>query len=209
MSASKADGVSIVAHSGDFQRKKIMHLHTCFNQILAELTSTLAQIDEKSAQALIDSIMNAERIFVAGSGRSGLIMRGFAMRLMHLEFEAHVVGYVTTPAIRAGDLLIIGSGSGATASLRTFAQTARVHGAHIALITAVDNAPLAEIAEQVLVISAPTPKANFVPDTPSVQPMASLFEQTMLVLLDALSLLIMNQLNQNDASAFLRHANLE
>lgn len=186
-----------------------MQLHTCFSQILAELTSTLSLIDEKPGQALIDSIVNAERIFVAGSGRSGLIMRGFAMRLMHLEFETHVVGHVTTPAIRAGDLLIIGSGSGATASLRTFAHTAQEQGARIALITAVDNSPLSKMADQVLIISAPTPKAEVVPDTSSIQPMASLFEQTMLVLLDALSLLIMDQLNLSDANAFSWHANLE
>lgn len=186
-----------------------MQLHTYFNQILAELTSTLSEIDEQSSQALIDNILNAERVFVAGSGRSGLIMRGFAMRLMHLGFGAHVVGYVTTPAIRAGDLLVIGSASGATASLRTFAQTAQEQGARFALITAADKSPLASMADQVLAISAPTPKADIVSRTASVQPMASLFEQTMLILLDTLSLLIMDQLDLDDANAFLRHANLE
>ena len=35
-----------------------------------------------------------------------------AMRLMHVGFEAHVVGEATTPSIAEGDRLMVFSGSG-------------------------------------------------------------------------------------------------
>lgn len=37
------------------------------------------------------------------------MIRGLAMRLMHLGFDSHVVGDTTTPALAAGGLLIASS----------------------------------------------------------------------------------------------------
>jgi len=37
-----------------------------------------------------------------GVGRSGLIGRAFAMRLMHLGFEVYVLGETITPAVEKG-----------------------------------------------------------------------------------------------------------
>ena len=78
--------------------------------------------------------MGARTVFVAGSGRSGLAMRSFAMRLIHLGLSAHVVGETTTPRITDRDLLLIGSGSGSTPglgrSLREGAVDRRRGGPH-------------------------------------------------------------------------------
>ena len=71
----------------------------------------------------------SSRIFVAGAGRSGLCMRAFGMRLMHLGKTVYVVGETTTPSIAATDLLILGSGSGRTASLLAMAEQAQRRGA--------------------------------------------------------------------------------
>ena len=50
----------------------------------------------------------------SGAGRISLIMQAMGTRLMHLGKTVHVVGKSTTPSIRAGELLILGSGSGQT-----------------------------------------------------------------------------------------------
>lgn len=55
-----------------------------------------------------DAILKADRIFVAGAGRSGFVARAFANRLMHMGLTVFFVGEPTTPAIKAGDLLVIG-----------------------------------------------------------------------------------------------------
>ena len=52
--------------------------------------------------------------FTIGRGRLRLVMDMFAIRLMHLGLNVHAIGEPTTPAMRSGDLLVIGSGSGKT-----------------------------------------------------------------------------------------------
>ena len=52
-------------------------------------------------------ILNARRIYVMGAGRSGLVAKGFAMRLMHLGFQSYVVGETITPALQKGDVIVI------------------------------------------------------------------------------------------------------
>ncbi len=148
-------------------------------------------------------------MFIAGRGRTGLIMRGFAMRLMHLGLAAHVVDDVTTPAIAPGDLLIVGSGSGRTESLVGAAARAQSLGARVALVTAAAESPIGERAACVLHIAAPTPKNASQGAPTSVQPMGSLFEQALGLLLDALIMQLMGEMGVDAAAMFARHANLE
>src|SRR5512133_4294126 len=90
--------------------------------VLKELEGALKQIDPVKAESLVDAIISANKIFVAGTGRSQMMIRGLAMRLMHLGFKSYVVGETVTPAIEPGDLLIIGSGSGETSILTVMAN---------------------------------------------------------------------------------------
>ena len=90
--------------------------------ILKELEEPLKQIDPKKAEELADAIIGADKVIVAGTGRSQMMIRGLAMRLMHLGFRSYVVGETVTPAIEPGDILIIGSGSGETATLTRHGQ---------------------------------------------------------------------------------------
>ena len=90
--------------------------------IVNELGQALSSISERNTENLIDMIEGADRVFLAGCGRSGLMVRGFAMRLMHMGKKVYVVGETTTPSINQGDLLIIASGSGETGSLVAMAN---------------------------------------------------------------------------------------
>src|SRR5262245_31197647 len=128
--------------------------------VLGELEASLRATDANEVNALRQAIVEAPRIFVAGRGRSGLQMRAFAMRLMHLGLTAHVVDDVTTPAIESTDLLLLGSGSGRTASLVGFADRAKSLRARIGLITSAQSSPLAERADLIVHVKAPSPKAN-------------------------------------------------
>lgn len=186
-----------------------MTIQTHLDAILKELRHTLEAIDPTEVTALIEAIGRAPRIFVAGAGRSGLVMRGFAMRLMHLGYNVHAVGETTTPAIAAGDLLLIGSGSGSTAGPLQSAQTASSIGATIALVTIHRESPIARLADHVLSIQAPTPKLEQATGFRSVQPMGSLFEQSLGLLLDALIMQSMAKTGQDQSTMFGRHANLE
>lgn len=175
-----------------------------------ELSASLDRIDTQQMQQAVDAIQNAPRVFLAGAGRSGLGIRGFAMRLMHLGKAAYVVGDTTTPAIAAGDLLIVGSGSGRTASLVASATKAKSLSAKVLLVTIDANSPIGEMADHVIQVPAPSPKAEAgSSDVTSIQPMGSLFEQTLFILLDSLVVLLMEATSQTTDEMFERHANLE
>jgi 6-phospho-3-hexuloisomerase len=167
-------------------------------------------VGEESLERAVSLICPAARIFLAGTGRSGLAVRAFTMRLMHMGKTAHMVGDTTTPAICAGDLLIIGSGSGRTASLLAAARKARDLDVTVLLFTIDDGSPIAELANCVVRIGAPSPKATAAPgEARSVQPMGSLFEQTLFLLFDALVLALMRVEHITADAMFSRHANLE
>jgi 6-phospho-3-hexuloisomerase len=136
-------------------------------------------------------------------------MRAFAMRLMHLGLQAYVVDEVTTPGIASGDLLLIGSGSGKTASLVQYTRRAKDLGARVGLITADSRSEIATLADLVVEISAPTPKSDRLSTRSSLQPMGSLFEQSLGILLDVLILVVMETEGVDAGQMFARHANLE
>ena len=180
--------------------------------VVDEIGWTLAQVSCEEFDALVREILDASRVFVAGAGRTGLAMKGYAMRLAQLGLRVHVVGETTTPAIGPGDLLLIGSGSGVTERLVHYAGKASGAGARVAVATADAGSPAARLADRVVVIPAPTPKsANETRDEGpgSHQPMGTLFEQSLGVMLDASVMPLMTQLKETGSGMFARHANLE
>jgi 6-phospho-3-hexuloisomerase len=178
-------------------------------KIAKELEKTTAGLDPASGEKLCGLILAAKKIFVAGAGRSRLMARAFAMRLMHLGFTAYVVGETVTPNIEAGDLLIIGSGSGETASLVSMAAKAKSIGFTLALVSIFPKSSIGKQADVVIKIIAPTIKVKTDIGFTSIQPMGSLFEQTLLVAFDAMILWLMEKLGKSADAMFNRHANLE
>ena len=177
--------------------------------ILDDLRRALTQVEPGEVEALQKAILAAERIFIAGKGRSGLQMKAFGMRLMHLGFSAHVVDDVTTPAIGAGDLLLIGSSSGRTASLLRYAADAEAAGAKLAVITGNPDAPIAASAQTLLRIPASNFKAGRASGVESVLVMGSLFEHSLGLICDLLIIRLKDALDVDESVMRARHANLE
>jgi 6-phospho-3-hexuloisomerase len=50
-----------------------------------EIENCLGSVSDEAFQKGLREIEAADQIFVAGAGRSGLAIRGLAMRLMHAE----------------------------------------------------------------------------------------------------------------------------
>ena len=179
--------------------------------ILRELSYSLERISETQAEAFVKAVLAARRVYVAGTGRSLLMMRCFAMRLMHMELTAYVVGETVTPAIGPGDLLVIGSGSGETGTLKVMAKKARDVGASLALITAHPESTMGRMADVVVAIAAPTVKNAGGNDFETVQPGASMFEQSLLLFGDMMVLEIQRLLGVTDKNESMNrlHTNLE
>ena len=182
---------------------------TTIKRIAKEVHDCIANVSSEEVDAAVDLIEGPPRVFVAGAGRSALGIRGFAMRLMHLGVTSHVVGETTTPGIAAGDVLVIGSGSGSTASLVAAAEKAHAIGVSILLVTIDPTSPIGQLADVTIRVPAPSPKAAGGGSSSSIQPMGSLFEQSLFLLLDALIVLLMNKKGIDSEEMFGRHANLE
>jgi 6-phospho-3-hexuloisomerase len=175
-----------------------------------ELDSIVQRVVSEHPEALAafaELIAESPRVFVFGAGRSGLALRMTAMRLMHLGLEVHVVGEVTAPAIEAADLLLTASGSGATGGIVRAAQTATSVGARVAAITTDPASPLAELADATIVVPAAGKLDRS--GTASAQYAGGLFEQSVVVIGDALFHALWQRSGQSADELWPRHANLE
>jgi 6-phospho-3-hexuloisomerase len=168
-------------------------------KVLDEVRQALAGINDHEERGFVDAIVAAREIFITGRGRSGLVGGAFANRLAHLGKRAHVVGEATTPAISAGDLLVVCSGSGRTPGPLLNAQQAIEAGAQVWAVTQDPSSPLAAAAGHMVRI----------PAVPSSQPGASAFEQALLLFLDAVIVRLMARLGETEQTMLARHSRLE
>jgi len=150
-------------------------------------------IDDEQVEQMIKTIESSYSTFIVGSGRTGLMGKAFAMRLMHLGFRVHVVGDVTTPAITRKDVLIALSGSGETKNVTLVADAAKEVGAKVVGITTNPKSTLGKIMDVTINIQSKTNiawehytshvlKGNY----DDLTPMGTLFEDSTNLFLDGL-----------------------
>jgi len=180
-----------------------------YKLILEEIKNTLGSMSQEKTDKLTRLIANSGKVFIAGTGRTGLMMKAFAIRLMQMGIKVHVAGETTTPAIKAGDMLFIGSGSGETESLTVMASKAKKIGAKLTLVSMSADSTLGEIVDTTIEIPAKGSKSVISSPSDSVQPMCNLFEQSLLIYLDTLSISLMEHKKIDQKTLYENHANLE
>ncbi len=178
--------------------------------VLGELGGACSNLKQEQLDELQAQILKADKIFVAGAGRSMMMIRGLAMRLMQMGFKAYVVGETVTPAIEPGDLLIVASGSGTTGTLTVMSEKCKKIGAGLALITTRSDSPIGNMADYIVEVQAATTKSES-NKRKSIQPGANTFEQSVLLIGDAIIIHIISTDSLSDSNKALmnRHANLE
>ena len=174
-----------------------------------EIAAVLKKIEESQTETLLDAVCGAKKVYVYGVGRSLLMLRGLAMRLMHAGLESYVVGDTTTPAFEKEDILILASGSGETAGLINTAKRAKQIGGKVALITASPRSALGRMSDILIEIPVCVEQCVNESDKEQILPGGSLFEQCTLVLGDAAFLSLARREGIPRERLFARHANLE
>ncbi|MGA7798433.1 MAG: 6-phospho-3-hexuloisomerase [Methanoregula sp.] len=189
-------------------------------QLMAsKIRGIASSLSDNDVDKFIAEILHARRIYVMGAGRSGLVAKGFAMRLMHLGLQSYVVGETITPAIQDGDLIVIFSGSGKTKTIADLAETGKDIGAHICLITSNADSRIGKIADCKVIIehqrddsdddAAEFEIRQMLGDHKSFAPLGTLFETTSMIFSDAVISRLM-EITKTDESALKdRHANIE
>lgn len=176
--------------------------------ILNEIQTVLRKVNTKEVDDFIDRIISAKKIVTCGAGRMGMMARAFAMRLSHLNMQAFNLGDSNVPRIGKGDLLIVCSGSGETKTIKELAFIAKEHEAQIALLTNRRESSIGKISDAIVTLAASSKVCPHEKPS-SIQPMTTLNEQSCLIFLDTLVLLLMNKLKQLPEHLKNRHSILE
>ncbi|MCD6195233.1 MAG: 6-phospho-3-hexuloisomerase [Staphylothermus sp.] len=171
----------------------------------------------KMIEALVDAYNRGARILVMGAGRSGLVGKAFAMRLLHLGFQVYVLGETIVPRIKEGDAVIAISGSGRTRLIVTAAEAAKHVGAKVIALTTYPDSPLGKLADIVVRVPGRTKIAKeedyFARQILGIHeplaPLGTLFEDTSLVFLDSVVVELMNKLGKTEEDLRNAHANIE
>jgi 6-phospho-3-hexuloisomerase len=180
-----------------------------YKGILEELSWTMELIDWRQVKDMLKEISLAARIFVYGAGRSGLIIRSFGERLMHIGFEFHIIGEISCPPLGRGDLLLVCTGSGKTKPVLAVCQAARGLGVRIGAVTAAaPGAPVLDLADRVVSLKVPETKPEFFPP-PLFQPMGSPFEQAAFLLCESMAIDLIQDRAVPSGDIARRHANIE
>ncbi|WP_423407805.1 6-phospho-3-hexuloisomerase [Heyndrickxia sp. MSNUG] len=185
-----------------------MHTTQYLAKILKELIRTTDRISDEEAEKLVNGILEAKKVFVAGAGRSGFMAKSFAMRMMHMGIDAYVPGETVTPNFEEGDMIIFASGSGETKSLVSMAEKAKSLGGTVAALTIFPDSTIGKLADMTVKLPG-SPKDQSEGDYKTIQPMGSLFEQTLLLFCDAVILRFMEKKGLDTNKMYGRHANLE
>jgi 3-hexulose-6-phosphate synthase / 6-phospho-3-hexuloisomerase len=179
---------------------KTTHRH----MILDKIATVLSATNDSYYNQLTDMLDNASRVFVAGAGRSGLVCKFFAMRLVHSGYDASVVGEVVTPSIKNGDLLIVISGSGETEQLIAFTKKARTEDARILLVSSKASSTIGDMADAVFQIGRTDQYGKVLG-----MPMGTIFELSTLSFLEGAISHIIHEKGIPEEAMRSRHANLE
>lgn len=178
-------------------------------------------LDLKQVDSFIEVLLKAynerRKVLVMGAGRSGLVGRAFAMRLLHLGFNSYVLGDTIVPSISKGDVAIAISGSGRTQLILTAAEAAKKVGAIVVAITSYPDSPLGSIADLVVWVPGRA-KTSKIEDFFARQilgiheplaPLGTLFEDTAAIFLDGVIYALMKIIGVNEEDMASRHANIE
>ncbi len=179
-------------------------------------------LKKEQVKRMIDKLVEVyhrrdHKILVMGAGRSGLVGRAFAMRLLHLGYNVYVLGDTIVPRIGKEDIVVAISGSGRTKLIVTAAEAAKQVGATVIAVTSYPDSPLAEIADIVVEVPGRTKIAReedyFARQILGIHeplaPLGTLFEDTAMVFLDAVVAELMDRLGKTEEDLKAIHANIE
>jgi 6-phospho 3-hexuloisomerase len=185
--------------------KKKMIFNDSIAYIQKKIKTILENISQEDISKVKQLFFSSNRIFVYGAGRSGLVAKAFAIRLVHLGFQTFVIGETITGPVQKGDLVIIISGSGETIPAVMTAEIAQNLGAKVVSITAKKKSEIAKFADITLYISS---ACNEI-ERKKFAPLGTLFEASVWILLDGIVADLLDSRNETEEKMRSRHATLE
>jgi len=194
-----------------------MILNEAIDEMIDNIEQVSSEIDSESIMKMLDMLIEAKNVFIIGLGRSGLVARAFAMRLMHLGISVYVVGETITPAIYEDDCLLAISGSGETSFIISTAKTSKNRNAKIIAVTSYEDSTLGKLSDLVIHVKGRTKidsekdyiKRQINGRHQPLAPLGTLFEITTLVFLEGVIAELMHRMGKTEDDLKARHTVLE
>ena len=193
-------------------------MKSSINAILENIRNAEEYLDPKVIDKFLNIIIESKNVFLIGAGRSGLVAKAFAMRLMHLGISSYVVGETISPAIYDDDCIIAISGSGETNTIVSAVKIAKSRGSKVLALTSYPDSTLADLSDCFILVKGRTKiesddenymKRQIHGNYTSLTPLGTAFELTTLVFLDALVSELMEMMHQTESDLKSRHTVLE
>lgn len=190
-------------------------------EIAEQILKVARNMDKRQVRRMLEMLLEARekgrKVMVVGAGRSGLVGKAFAMRLMHLGFSVYVLGETITPAVAEGDLIVAISGSGTTQVVVNAAEAAKRVGAKVIAVTSFPDSPLAKVSDHVVHIPGRTKVSKEIDYFTRqilgiyepLAPLGTLFEDAAMVFFDGVIVALMKELGLSESYMRERHANIE
>jgi 6-phospho-3-hexuloisomerase len=188
----------------------LKYLQDYSERILSGIREAVDGLDPHQVEGVLGSLLQVRaegrKILVVGLGRSGLVGRAFAMRIMNLGFNIYVMGETITPAIGKGDLVLIISGSGTTPVAVNVGKMAKRLGVRVIAVTSYPDSPLGRLADQLMQVSGRGIRYHeddynarqIMGDHEPFTPLGTIFEESTLVILDCIITELMERMGIRD-----------
>lgn len=185
--------------------KELYVFSESIDYIQRKIRDILSQVSQDDVEKVKKFFFSSNRIFVYGAGRSGLVAKAFAIRLVHLGFQTFVIGETITVPVQQGDLVVIVSGSGETIPAVMTAEIAHKLGANVVSITGKRQSDIAKYADVTLFLSAACKDV----ERKRYAPLGTLFEASVWILFDGIIADLLESKEETEESMRQRHATLE
>lgn len=201
---------------------KLPHILFSYCQVILDgIYEAIENLDPSQIESMVESLITVRKsnrkLLVVGAGRSGLVGKAFAMRLMHLGFNVYVLGETITPSVGEEDLVLIISGSGSTTLPVTVANMSKKLGAKVLAITSHGDSPIGKTADLIITIRGREIFARedeystrqLMGEHESLAPMGTMFEDSCMVFLDSVIAELMSRLKITEEFMKTKHATIE
>lgn len=197
------------------------YLTQAYVELLDSIRKAMEELDPDQVEQFLEAltmVRNEEKkVLVVGAGRSGLVGKAFAMRLMHLGFNVHVLGETINPHIGVGDVVIVISGSGSTTLPVTVSKMAKSLGAQVLAVTSQPESPIGVTADlrvdipgrERIMVEVEYHSRQLRGEHESLAPMGTMFEDTCMIFLDSVIAELMADLGLTEEAMKRRHATIE
>ncbi len=194
-----------------------MIIEEAIDEIVNNVKDVAAEIDSKRINDMLDMLVSANNVFIIGLGRSGLVARAFAMRLMHLGISVYVVGETITPSINSDDCLLAISGSGETSFIISTAKISKKRNAKIIAVTSYEDSTLGNLSDLIIHVKGRTKidsekdyiKRQINGKHQPLAPLGTIFEVSTLIFLEGVIAELMNKMGKTEDDLKARHTVLE